>query len=339
MKIIIDITHASHVNIFKHVINKLVEEKHEVYLIGLKRGRIPSIMKNDLHQFKEMKFIGKWNQSKFSIIFQANIIRSILIFFYIFKIRPNIGISSGSIPFSFALKLMGKPVIDFSDDPERKFVSKLETILCTEKYYPPFVISKNPKIKNYNCLKQWGYLNPNYFIPDENALQEYNVKAKKFIFIREVSTASLNYSNQTSGLVQNFANKLPNGYKVIFSLENKSERNKYPEEWILLKEPVNDIHSLIYYSKYLISSGDSMAREGSILGVPSIYCGNRTMGANEIMIKKGMLFHIETTDVISFLNNLDVGDIKIKDQEEFRNQLKTDWVDLNEFIIQKTIKR
>ena len=39
----------------------------------------------------------------------------------------------------------------------------------------------------------------------------------------------------------------------------------------------------MYYSQIVISSGDSGAyREGAMLGVPSIYAGNRDMPANDI---------------------------------------------------------
>ena len=335
MKVLFDITHASHVNMFKYVIQDIKDE-HDIYLIGLKRGRIPQIMENDLLDYKEMKFIGKWQKSKFSIIFQANIIRSILIFFYVLKIKPDVGISSGSIPFSFALRLIGKPIYDFSDDPERKFVSKLETLLCTKKYYPPFVKSDNSKVSNYNCLKQWGYLHPDYFVPNSKVLKEYGLIENEYIFIREVTTASLNYSNQDSGLVREFAEKIPKRYKVIFSLENKEDRKLYPSDWILLKEPVNDIHSLIYFSKYLISSGDSMAREGAILGVPSIYCGSRIMGANTIMIDKGMLFKVDSKSVISTIIKMDE-EYNYNTQKDFRQKLESDWDDMNKFVVTKSL--
>lgn len=336
MKIVIDITHISHINIFKHVINKI--SHHDIFLIGLKRGNIPVVMRNDLKTYKEMSFIGKWKSNKFSIIFNANIFRSLQLFIYLLRINPDVGISSGSIPFSFAMRLIGKPVVDFSDDPERKFVSKLETILCNAKYYPPFVETKNKKVGNYNCLKQWGYLNPDYFTPNIDVLKDYNLLKKQYFFIREVSTASLNYSGQTAGTVSLFAKKLPTNYRVVLSLENKSDRSLYPSDWIILQEPVKDIHSLIYYSKILISSGDSMAREGAILGVPSIYCGNRTMGANTVMIDEGVLFKTDPKDVPKKVVTILKEDISITTQEKFRNNLNMKWDDLNKFIVEKVNK-
>ena len=52
------------------------------------------------------------------------------------------------------------------------------------------------------------------------------------------------------------ASKIPHDRKVLLSLEDKSMKERYPEDWILLEEPVEGIHSLIYYSCALNSSGE-----------------------------------------------------------------------------------
>ena len=41
-----------------------------------------------------------------------------------------------------------------------------------------------------------------------------------------------------------------------------------------------------------------MAREGAMLGVPSIYCGFRNMKANMILENKNILFHVKPGDVV-----------------------------------------
>ena len=71
-----------------------------------------------------------------------------------------------------------------------------------------------------------------------------------------------------------------------------------------MKEPVKDIHSLMYFSQVVISSGDSVAREGAMLGVPSIYAGIRDMPANVIMIKKEMLFKLEPKEIAGMVEKM-----------------------------------
>ena len=37
------------------------------------------------------------------------------------------------------------------------------------------------------------------------------------------------------------------------------------------------MHTLLYYAKCVISSGDTVAREAALLGTPAIYIGGRDM--------------------------------------------------------------
>ena len=189
-------------------------------------------------------------------------------------------------------------------------------------------------IEVFKALKEWSYLSPEYLSPKLDIISSYNVKPNNYFFIREVMTGTINYNGQNSNLIATICDKLPKEFPVILSLENKATRHLYPDHWILLKEPIKDIHSLIYYSRILISSGDSMAREGAILGVPSIYCGVREMKANNVMIKKGRLFHKPIEMVPDFMIGL-LKDFSGEDKELFRKSLKKEWIDVSKFIIER----
>ena len=203
----------------------------------------------------------------------------------------------------------------------------------TKKFYPPFGI-KHRKVVEYNCLKQWAYLSPKYFKPNIHALDNYNIKPKQYIFIRDISNKNLNYLNQEDDLIIKLGKNLPNNYKVVISYEDKGKRMNYPIDWTLLEEPITDIHSLIYYSVAVISSGDSVSREAGMLGVPSIYCGVRTMAANNILMNKGLLIHItQDNDLIKKIHEIINYQSNISLQEEKRNSLAKEWIDLTDFII------
>ena len=143
---------------------------------------------------------------------------------------------------------------------------------------------------------------------------------------------------QNCNLIAPISHLFPTNFKVVISLEDKSSLKQYPSDWVILKEPVDAIHSLIYYSKCVISSGDSMAREGAMLGVPSIYCGFREMKANDVMIAKGMLFKKRSEDVPGFLSEIIEGKVKVENQDQFRNKLAAEWIDVNKFILKLILK-
>jgi uncharacterized protein len=331
LRILITISHPSHANFFKEATRILSKEGHKIFISVLDRGRLVQIVDKEYSEFE--RFIaGKHKGNRFSIIFNVNILRflKLLIFSFIYEI--DFGLSVGSFTLGAALKLLFKPNIQFDDDPERHINIALEKITCTKLFFPP-VIEPGNKITIFNSLKEWAHTSPKYFTPEINILEEFGLRPKEYILIREISTKSLNYMSQDSNIVFNFLDDIPKDYKVVLSLEDKKNFYRYPENWIILNEPVNDFYSLVYYSKLVISTGDSMAREAAMLGVPGIYCGFRKMKANDILIKKGMVFHSKPENVIILVKNILNNKIKIKEQQEIRNELMNEWEDVTELIV------
>lgn len=330
MNVHIDILHPAHINLFKNLINNY-SDKYNFIITCIDRGKVPKITREEIKTVP-IHVIGKHRGTRFSIIFQANILRFFQLFWFLRNKKIDFGISFGSFLAGAIIRLKGKPYIHLSDDPERKVNAILENLTCTNRYLPPIVKEKG-KIKTFNALKEWSYLSPSYFKPNKKVLEQYKLKPKKYIFIREVSTSSLNYHGQQKNIIATFASNLPSNYQVILSLEDKSTIDQYPKSWMLLKEPVSDIHSIIYYSAFVISSGDSMAREGAMLGVPSIYCGFREMRANQILIKKQILFHVDPQKMSIFVTQILEDAIKYPNQKEFRKSLLSQWIDVNKFLL------
>jgi len=334
MNIWFDILHPAQLNFYKYSIKRLSEINHHIFITLIDRGKLIKIAQKELSNNNSCRIlgVGLHRNTKLSIIFEANIKRLFQLFFIIKKEKPDVELSNGFIGGIIA-KLFKIPSIQFGDDVES--VDFFLKRLTSSKLFYPFNFNK--KIGSFNALKEWAYLSPKYFSPNEKELKKYKLEPKNYFFIREISPGSLNYRNQSSGIIASFARRLPKTYKVILSLEDKKTIKEYPSEWILLEEPVEDIHSLLYYSKLIISSGDSMAREGAMLGVPSIYCGVREMRANEVMIKKGMMFKINSNSVPDFVEKIMDRTIKFEEQITFRKKLLVEWDDVTAFIIEKIL--
>ena len=185
------------------------------------------------------------------------------------------------------------------------------------------------------CTKEWAYLSPKYFKPNPKALDKYGVKPKEYVFLREVSVGTVNYAGQESGAVLGVQDMIPKDKKVLFSLEEKHKRNLYPENWILLQEPLEDVHSLIYYSAGLVSSGDSMAREAALLGVPAYYLGIRyDMPANAAAAKVANLQNQKSADFSQWVKNLSVSaqEAEVK-QKALREHIDNTFIDINDYML------
>jgi uncharacterized protein len=332
--ILVDMIHFPNVNFLKPAIRILSEKGYRIIITTQRRGRLPEIVKKELPGYKVITF-GRHKGTRLSIIFEANLLRFFYMVYYIIKFRPKMGLAVTSFPLEIAMGLFHKPNIHFEDDIERKYNFIFHNLFATRVFLPP-IFTPRGKYGIFNALKEWSYLSPSYFSPDSTALIPYGLHKKKYIFIREVSTGSFNYMAQSPHSIASFAKEIPSTVKVVLSLENKKHREFYPENWIILEEPVNDIHSLMYFSSAVISSGDSMAREGGLLGVPSIYCGVREMRANNMLITEGIMYKIPPVEVPSFLNIL-VNRDQQPDQEQFRSYLREKWDDVTRLIVSNCV--
>ena len=134
-------------------------------------------------------------------------------------------------------------------------------------------------------------MHPSHFKPDEGALQEYGLSPGSYVFVREVSNISMNYSHLEEGQLADVCGRLRTlGLNVVLSLEDKSLADRFAPHCIILQEPVRDIYSLMHFALLTISSGDTMARESCLTGTPVIYTGGRFMSVNSELIRKGIFF-------------------------------------------------
>ncbi len=335
-KIIIDICHLPHVNFFKNCANMLSSMGHTVHIACLNRGRLPSVVEKEFPNFHILT-VGRHRGTKFSIIFEANILRVFALMWLMLRNKYDLGLSVGSFTLGSVMKLSNKPNIQFDDDPERKKGAFLERATATKLFFPP-IVEPAGNVSTYNALKEWSYLSPRYFKPNKNELARYGLSPKKYIFVREVSTGTLNYMHQEEDSILSVAERFPHNYAVVLSIENKKKIKQYPKKWLILEEPLEDIHSLLYYSAVVISSGDSMAREGAILGVPSIYCGIREMKANKILMDKGLFFKTSPLELPTVIEKITARENRLEDQEIYRQKLLSEWDDITEFVIKEVEK-
>lgn len=291
MNIWIDILHIPQFNFYKPLIKALSEQGHTVYLTVLDRGKLPKIATRETEGWSNVKVyvLGKHKMTKWSAIWDANIIRAFQLRNWARDKKIDIGFSNGML-LAWVCKQKGIPNYSFDDDPQtfdRKGKEKWNTE-CNFCVYEDETIGAPSHV--LRCTKEWAYLNPRTFVPKVEVLEKYGVKPKEYMFLREVSVGTINYAGQASGAILGIKDMIPTDMRVLFSLEEKKRRDEYPADWILLQEPIEDIHSLIYYSAGLVSSGDSMAREAALLGVPSYYLGIRySMPANAAASKVASL--------------------------------------------------
>ena len=341
MKIWIDVCHIPQFNFFKQLIHQLVEHGHEVLLTIMDRGRLVKVVRYELDNLKGVKIIpmGNHKMTKWSALWDANLMRMLRLLFWVPRQHVDVAISTNIFTSLFG-KLYGIRNYSFGDDPQ-VYDLKYNCMWADKAHqciYEWNIDRAKPKgLIVLPCLKEWAYLAPNVFTPNHRVLDKYGVQPKEYIFLREVSVGTINYASQAPQAILAVKDLIAKtGMKVLFSLEEKHRRNEYPEDWILLQEPIEDIHSLIYYAAGLVSSGDSMAREAALLGIPAYYLGTRhSMPANLAAAKVAHLQNELTMPFEDWLRELTGMDIAehMKAQEELRKKIDEEFIDINAYMM------
>ncbi len=159
------------------------------------------------------------------------------------------------------------------------------------------------------------------------------------MFIREIASISVNYQQSNSQLPEIVNYLKTKNLNIVLSIENKGFVDSFKDTCIILKEPVKGLYSLIYYSKFVISSGDTMAREACLLGKACIYTGGRTMLANSQFIELGAMFKAESLQqIFPIIDKLEESDYISSVKENMEKLVSTEFEDTNNILLSQILR-
>src|SRR3989338_3770425 len=280
MRILIDIVHLGDLNFYYKSIN-ILRKENEVILTVLQRGNLIDIVKS---AFPDLKVIplGKHRNGKLNKI--IGIFDRELKFLSLFLRKRFDRVSSFGFYPAIAAKLFGIKSVLFHDDYEYTLMFNLCKFFGDTFIVPESIPVKGNNIVKYRGFKELAYLYD--FKPNKKALDKYGLKENKYVFVRDIEPISLNYEHTKKLDFTELFTFLKNiGYKALYYPESKFQGNKYKSLCVRLKAPVDNIHSLLYFAKFSISTGDGIARESALLGTPEIYAGEREMKIMEPLLK------------------------------------------------------
>ena len=94
-----------------------------------------------------------------------------------------------------------------------------------------------------------------------------------------------------------------------------------------IRDSTTDLHTLMFHARCVLSTGDTVAREGALLGVPSFYLGSRDLPINRKLINRGRLFWPSSEEAGEAIEEVLTERVPEKTDEE------SDWEDTTEVII------
>ena len=329
--VVFDIQHYPSVNLYKHTIGALVEKNINVHVVIQPRGDLVSVFQKEC---PDVPYVLMSKHKKTTLGKMVNLVkRDMALLKYLSKTKFEAGL--GSINLAHTARFFGKSSILFTDDVEYKLTYYLYKPFATWIVMPIYIPAQGKNLLKYKGFKELAYLHPNYFKPNKRVLEPYNLNPYEYVFIREVSSASLNYRKLEMGKLSKILDYLKEiGFKILLSIEDKSLVSLFKEHCIILKEPVEDIHSLLSYANFTLSSGDSMARESCLVGTPAIYTGGRDMAINSEFIKRSCMFKVDGEKRIkATIKYFIEEDIKKEVEAKINKAIKEEWVDTTQVIL------
>ena len=330
MRILFDILHPAHLNFYKKTIQYLQAE-YDITVLIRHRGDLVDFAEKELNV--PIKVVGRHHRSRIGKLFGL-FHRIAYLIWEGWKNPYDVATSHGGFYVSIACWVMGKRSVVFYDNAEYKLLFFLCRKFSSKFMIPQLLGITGKNIGTFNGYKELAYLNR--FKPAQEILEKYSVQKKKYVFIRQIAHISLDYWSDNSS--QNMKDILDylyqNKFSVIASVEEGSTQISEFREFdniYVLPESTSEMHTLLYYAKCVISSGDTVAREAALLGTPAIYIGGRDMKINSELINLGRLNCPDTTQIIPTLERM------LWEEKDFSQQ-NAGWDDTTDVIMQALTK-
>ncbi|NTV23616.1 MAG: hypothetical protein HGA85_04540 [Nanoarchaeota archaeon] len=288
-RILVDMVHPADVNFYKNALSRL-REGNEILITVLERGDLLSFARAEYPGFNIVP-LGKHRRGKLGKLFGL-ILRELGFVSLFIKQKFDIVTSFGFYP-AIAAKLFFTRSVLFYDDYEHKSNFALCRMFADKLVIPASVPYRSRKTVTYNGYKELAYL---------KGFKDGSRKGKH-VFVRDVAPISLNYKDlKRTDFTSAFRELKKRGYKIYYYPE-EGYSGEYGGMVELVKPPFPGFYETIAGARAVITSGDTIAREAALLGVPAIYTGGRVMSVNSSLEKEGLI--IPSQDVLTAFDSLE----------------------------------
>lgn len=313
MKVLFDIVHPADVNVFSYVINRLISQGHNVTCSVLNRGRLPQIVKKEFPK-TNIVILGKHQRGvvrKFlGIVFrELSFLR-----FYInnkFDVVVGFGFYAGVLAW-----IRGAKSINMHDDKEYKGMFLTSKFFCNK--FISFVPTSGKKVVLVNGFKELAYLSSKYVSFDDSVLKKLNLKPKKYVYVREIANISYNYADSKRiDYTKTFDWLRNQGFTILLDAEGEHSYDHVQKISGVFSLPEHN--SIKNNAALIITSGDTVLREGALMGIPTIYTSDRVMKINESLLNNDLFSIAKTSDDLLSLSSSLIGKKKSSKFSKFIN--------------------
>ncbi|MFC7045292.1 DUF354 domain-containing protein [Halobacteriaceae archaeon GCM10025711] len=294
MKVVVTIQHPGHVHFFRHAIDRLQDDGHEVHVFARASDVTADLLA--AYDIPHRMLAGEADSLASLAAVQARyefrLLRAAR------RIEPDVITAIGGIAAAHVAAVVGARSVVFTDTEHATLINALAFPLADVVGTPAsFRKDLGDKQVRYEGFHELAYLHPNRFTPDPSVLDGLDVdEDDPLVVMRLVSWgASHDVGQGGFGDIRDAVDRLEaQGATVVLT----SETSLPPElESRRYRLPPHRIHHLLYYADLFVGEGATMAIESAVLGTPALYVNTLDAGClSELETDYGLLFGFSGED-------------------------------------------
>ncbi|WP_435363069.1 DUF354 domain-containing protein [Haloarchaeobius sp. DYHT-AS-18] len=292
MRVIVTIQHPGHVHFFKHAIQELEAQGHEVHVFARRMGVNLELL--DAYGI-DYEVLADESEGLASLAFvQATYEAKLLA--RAWKIDPDVITAIGGVAASHVAKLVGARSVIFYDTEHAKLITSLAYPFADQLCLPDcYDGDPGGTQRRYPGYHELAYLHPDRFEPDPSVLDEVGLDPDDTFVVGRFNGWGASHDLGEGGfdnVTEVFDRLEATGATVLFTSEKPLPAHLEDRRMTVAPERM---HDLLYYADLFVGEGATTAAESAVLGTPAVYVNTLTMGyTQELEQEYGLLYNFDT---------------------------------------------
>ena len=289
MRIIITIQHAGHVHFFKHAIDELQADGHEVHVFARDNEMSVELLERCGIEYELLAGDSKslLSLATNQCLYEGRLLQRAR------QIDPHVMTAVGGVAISHVASVVDARSVVFYDTEHATIICRLAypfaDVVCTPECYSWDVGDKQVRYPGYHELAS---LHPDRFTPDEEVLRELDLAPDDPLVVVRFGDWGSSHDVGESGFADSreVVDRIDEtGAEVVVTAEGDVDADLDP--YLASIDP-EQLHDLLWFADLYVGEGATTAAECAMLGTPAIYVNSLSLGyLSELESEYGLVFN------------------------------------------------
>ncbi|WIV66864.1 DUF354 domain-containing protein [Natrialbaceae archaeon AArc-T1-2] len=331
MNVIITIQHPAHVHFYRHAIDELEADGHEVHVFAREKDlAVPLLRAYDIdHEVLVGSHDSIFDLALVQLTFEAKLLRRAR------ALDPDVMTAIGGVAVSHVAPLVGARSVVFIDNEgaaSHRITTPVADVVCTPRRFNDDYGDKHVRYDGYQEL---AYLHPDRFDPDPDRLRSYGIDPENRLFLLRFGRFGALHDVGEKGLSSDARRRLVSLLDEYGDVYVTSETELPPAlQPYELPVPPTLVHELLAAADLYAGDSGTMATEAAVLGTPAVRCQSFTAFSNFHELEEYDLLRSTDDDeeAIELVRELAVDETVPTQWQNRRQRLLNEKIDVTGFI-------